>query len=323
MLFSSLTLGHKEMTLLEPNVSAIIPVYNGARFIASAVESVLSQTLAPIECIVVDDGSTDLSADIAESFSEVRVIRKSNGGVASARNVGIEVSVGHWVAFLDADDVWLATKIERQVAMARANPTTALIYCGLYIVDQNLHIQSRVPTPSKSVALRNSLLLEPPGISTAQACLIRRDVLVEVNGFDEDLSVSADTDLACRIALHYEIDRVDEPLVLYRQHKGQMHRDPAALKHDMSIVFDKMFSEPMLPPRLARLKRRAYANLYAAVGVEYLAGRWLAEGIRSLAQAGRFDLLRTAVILTSLAKIRFVRLKTFLVRSLLKRDPSA
>src|SRR5690348_12724766 len=106
-----------------PPISVIIPTYNHARFLAAAIDSALSQTLKPTEVIVVDDGSTDETSSVLEAFGDkVRVIRQKNHGVAGARNRGAEMAAGEYLAFLDADDVWLPRKLEMQVSRFQAEP---------------------------------------------------------------------------------------------------------------------------------------------------------------------------------------------------------
>jgi glycosyltransferase involved in cell wall biosynthesis len=100
----------------KPRISVVIPGYNAAAFIGQAIESALRQTYSPIEVIVVDDGSQDNTAEVASSYPRpVRVIRRSNGGPGAARNLGVSMSEGNWIALLDADDTWLPAKLQRQI----------------------------------------------------------------------------------------------------------------------------------------------------------------------------------------------------------------
>ncbi len=109
-------------------VSVVIPVYNGERFLAQAIASVHSQTWHPVEVIVVDDGSTDQSGEIARRFASVRCLRQGNAGQAAARNHGAAVATGTFLAFLDADDLWLADKLERQMAAFRSAPDLMAVF---------------------------------------------------------------------------------------------------------------------------------------------------------------------------------------------------
>jgi len=108
--------------MASPRVSCVVPVFNGERFLGEALESILTQTCPPDEIVVVDDGSTDGSAQIATALDRVRYIRQENAGPAAARNSGIGISTGDLLAFLDADDLWLPTKLERQLAQLEAQP---------------------------------------------------------------------------------------------------------------------------------------------------------------------------------------------------------
>jgi glycosyltransferase involved in cell wall biosynthesis len=110
-------------------VSVVIPVYNGERYLRQAVESVLEQTHRPLEIIIVDDGSTDGTAAVAAQFGDaIRYVLQTNGGAASARNHGAELATGNYLAFLDADDLWVPTKLSRQLQMLEENPDIQLVF---------------------------------------------------------------------------------------------------------------------------------------------------------------------------------------------------
>ncbi len=124
-----------DQSSLSPTVSVVIPCYNGAKFIRETLDSVLAQTVAPIEVLVVDDGSTDDSAAIAESYAlPVRVIRQTNQGESVARNHGIDEARGDWIAFVDADDVWTPNKLERQLEFT--GPDVAWIHTNYHVFGQ-------------------------------------------------------------------------------------------------------------------------------------------------------------------------------------------
>ena len=293
------------MTESNERVSVVIPVYNGAKYVVDAVRSALDQDLAPHEVVVVDDGSTDETLHVLGEFgSRIKVLAQRNQGVSVARNNGAAAVTGEFLAFLDADDVWLTPKLARQVAVFRDRPDVAMTYTGLTVVDEQLQPLGAMSAPRGADALRNSLLLEPPVVSVAQTAVLRTSVFHAVGGFDPDLTTSADTDLACRVAVRHAVEGVDEPLVLYRQHGAQMHLNADAMLRDMSLVFDRMFSDPALPSDVASLRGRAIANLHTTVAAAAVKDGRSREGLRHLAFALRAQPVRTLRLVASLAARR-------------------
>jgi hypothetical protein len=257
-----------------PLVSAVIPVHNGQRFLGDAISSVLGQSYSRLECVVVDDGSTDSTPAVTRSFGRaVRYIRKRNGGVSSARNRGIEESRGKFVAFLDADDLWLEKKIECQVETALERPEVGLVYTAATIVNGKLQVVGELDAPPPSLALRNTLLLEKPYVpAVGSTALVPKFVFGVVGLFDENLSTSADCDLTCRIAARFPTAAIHKSLALYRRHPNQMHMDPRLAERDMNLVFSKFFSEGA-PDGLVRMRNRAQANLHVSLAGTYLLRR--------------------------------------------------
>jgi glycosyltransferase involved in cell wall biosynthesis len=288
-------------------VSVVIPVYNGERFLKQAIDSVLRQTYSPVECIVVDDGSTDGSRSVAEAYGPaVRLVAQDNSGVSAARNEGAAQARGEFVAFLDADDVWLPHKLELQMQTMRARPEVGLVYCGMSETDEDLNVARVLGVPSEDHALVDALLLESPTMGIAQTALIPLEVFDRVEGFDTRLSTSADTDLGCRIARAHPVAAVGEPLVLYRQHRGQMHLDAALTERDMVRVYEGFF-DATLDPSLMSLRGRAYASLFTTVGLAHLKARRYGRGIGSLLKASRSHPGRTARLLGRFLQRRFLR----------------
>lgn len=261
--------------LQRPLVSVVIPAYNSAAFVADAISSALSQTYQPVECVVVDDGSDDGTADEVARFTDrVRYLSQQNEGVSSARNRGVAAANGQYVSFLDADDLWLPQKIELQMKLFRQQPHLAAVYTGLHLIDTAGDFRGREEPPAGVAAFRNTLLLERPIMSIVTAVL-PKIVLERVGGFDEGLSTSADCDLGCRIAMRYPVEAVPRPLVLYRRHADQMHANPETTERDMRLVFERFFADEEVPHDIRRLKNRAYANLFVS-----LAGAYLMRGNR-------------------------------------------
>lgn len=259
-----------------PLVSAIIPAFNAEGYISEAIESVLSQTYPSLECIVVDDGSTDNTArEIGRFEQDVVLIQQANSGVSAARNAGARSAGGEFLAFLDADDRWLAGKIERQMACFERDPGLAFSYGGYEVVDDDLQALEVVPALPAAEALRNAIALEPPGINLSQTGLIRRRAFESIGGFDEDLSTSADLDLVCRVCLRFSSCPVPEPVAQYRRRAEQMSTNVDLMKRDMLRVLAKLYADPSLPKQLLALKRRSYANLFLIVAATCLKeGRW-------------------------------------------------
>ncbi|HEY8600249.1 MAG TPA: glycosyltransferase [Thermomicrobiales bacterium] len=168
-----------------PTVSVIIPVYNGARYLTEAIESVLAQTDPPLEIIVVDDGSTDGSAAIAAAFPAVHLISQPNRGVATARNVGIAAARGELIAFLDQDDLWLPGKLHAQVARHVAEPQL-----GYTRTHQRLLIEEGVdPSSWIGPALHTD---HPSGIPSSW--MVRASLFTRIGGFDSRYVTASDGD---------------------------------------------------------------------------------------------------------------------------------
>lgn len=251
-------------------VTAAIPAYNAEAHLEAAIRSVLSQTRSCDEIIVVDDGSTDATGDVARAFSEVTYVRQPNGGDASARNRAISGATGDVMAFLDADDVWLPTKIDKQLSCFRADPELGMVYTGVEVVDAELRHQRILRPAEARVALRNTLLVEKPYMTGVGSSGMVRTAVARDIGFDERLRASADWAFACRVALSHRVAAIAEPLVQYRQHGDtQVHRNLAAVEADMRLVFAEIFKDPRLDPRLRRGSRRAHANLCLSLAASH------------------------------------------------------
>ena len=263
------------MRELVATVSAIIPTYNHAAFLPEALESVFAQTSSPLEVIVVDDGSTDETAEILRVYEgRIRVLSQPNLGVAAARNSGAAVASGELLAFLDADDTWLPTKLERQAARFGVEPGIGLVHCGIEEVDaRGRQLRTRLDGMEGWVSREMLLFRRGVILGGGSAAVIRRAAFLEVGGFDEALSTSSDWDLHYRIARRYSVGFVPEVLVRYRVHGGNMHRNVDAMRRDMLAAYAKVFLEQ--DPELQRLRRWAYGRLHAVLaGSFFQAGEY-------------------------------------------------
>jgi len=194
-----------------PKVSVIIPVYNGERFLAEAIESALNQDYPDFEIIAVDDGSTDRSPEILGSYPDLRVIRQENRGVAAARNRGLESSGGDYIAFLDQDDLWLPEKLRRQAGFLQHHPAADMV-----VVHQEMFLQPGMSRPSW---LRPRLLEEPHKTFVPSAFMTRKGLFEKIGTFNETYRNGSDSDLMFRIqdaGISFEI--LPEVLVRRRIH---------------------------------------------------------------------------------------------------------
>ena len=201
------------MTEQQPLVSVIIPVYNGARFLRAALESVFAQTYPSFEVIVVDDGSSDDSGAIALNFPEVRYIRQENQGVAAARNHGIEAAQGEFFAFLDQDDVWTPEKLKLQIEHLLNNPEL-----GYTLTHQQYFLEPGTPLPAW---FRKELLTSVHTGWVLGTLVVRRTAFEQVGNFATGYSAANDSDWFFRAkAAEIPMAIVAELLLLKRIHEA-------------------------------------------------------------------------------------------------------
>lgn len=269
-----------------PEVTVVVPAYNAERWIGEALRSIQSQTFGDVEIIVVDDGSRDGTAAIVDSFGPpVRRIHQRNGGVARARNEGIRAAAGRLVAFLDADDLWDAPKMERQVALLRSRPEVGLCYSGIRRIDGEGRVRSVEPARDYP-DLCQTLLLRSCVIAVSSA-VVRRELLDQLGGFDPVFSQCADWDLWIRLSRLTACAAVAEPMVRYRTAPGNMSSDVSLLERDTLAVLDKFFASDDAYPYLS-IKRRCYGNHWMILAGSYLHHARLADSLRALVNGLRF-----------------------------------
>jgi glycosyltransferase involved in cell wall biosynthesis len=205
-------------------VSVVIPHYNTLAFVWDAVESVLAQTTPPHEVIVIDDGSPD---DPAAALSEIndarfRLVRTANGGAPRARNVGFDLTTGDVVAFLDADDIWYPTKLERQLPMFRSEGSPVAVGSQMHHVGADgetpIGVTGEPELGDEEQRRLRAADLMPFTLSSA---LFTRNAFQAVGGFDETVNLVEDLDLISRLAAYGPVRTVGEPLGTYRMHSGQ------------------------------------------------------------------------------------------------------
>jgi len=206
-------------------VSVVIPAHNAERFIARAIDCVLAQTHQPNEIIVVDDGSTDGTAQVVQKYGQrVCYIHQKNAGAASARNTGIKAAKYHWIAFLDADDEWLPEKLQSQIELLRRNPDLAWANCN-YIVHTYPGNQRTMAWPAQKAAsllsgkeyLNSYIVAITAGMGWIPAAMIvNRQTLEQAGLFSAGTRYVEDLDMWLSIAYRRpQIGYVNQPLVVY------------------------------------------------------------------------------------------------------------
>lgn len=206
-------------------VSVITATYNMAEHVAETVEAVLAQDYGNLEAIVVDDGSTDSTRDVLDRFRSdprVRIIRQENAGQTRAKNRGVEESRGEFVAFCDADDVWRADKLSKQIPRFE-DPRVAVVFSDIVCIDGQGGELDIPPMRRSEGKVAGALLID--NFVPFPTAVVRGSVLDEMGGFDEHLSMSIDYDLWLRIAVDHEFAYVREPLAYYRIWAGQMSKN--------------------------------------------------------------------------------------------------
>jgi glycosyltransferase involved in cell wall biosynthesis len=242
------------------SITALIAVYNGADLIRRSIDSVIAQSSPATEFIVVDDGSTDSTAEIIRSYGpQVRYVHQDNRGVAAARNRGISLATSDWVAFLDHDDEWLPNKLERQRACLLANLSAAICYSGLWYHD----IEGKTAFKYRPVSdLWPSARLRNP--FAPSVAVIRKEALLAVGGFDESLKGASceDWDLFVRLLTRYPVVAVPEALTHYYEiGTGGSRNYKRMLPNTLSIV-DKSLLCGLSGLNRAWWRRRIVATLY-------------------------------------------------------------
>lgn len=207
-----------------PKISCILPVYNCEKYLLQAINSILAQSFEDFELIIVDDGSTDDSGSIANDCatrdSRIQVINQPNQGIVSALNVAITASRGKYIARMDADDVSLPHRFERQFSVMEAHPDIVILGCASDTIDGNGLISNKRET-SEDLIIRQSVLDSfPPSILQVlhPTTFIRTEILKSIGGYLDDYEFAEDYDLYLRIGAHGQIAEICEVLFQYRIH---------------------------------------------------------------------------------------------------------
>jgi glycosyltransferase involved in cell wall biosynthesis len=250
-----------------PTVSVVIPAYNAADTIAAAIQSVSAQRHVDLECLIVDDGSTDGTLEVVRSAvaddPRYRVLVQHNAGPAAARNTALRAATGEWVAFLDADDVWLPAKLEQQLGLAAS---ADVVYTDAYLELDGRRVgtySEHWPAPAADVDMLAHLLARPNPIPLLSV-LVRRAALDGVGGFAVALHGVEDIDLWLRLAAAGQrFVYLDRPTCSYRVHESGISANRARHLRDESLMF-RGWADSLDDPAYARLARARARELQVA-----------------------------------------------------------
>jgi len=271
-----------------PQISVVIPVYNAAATIAASVGSVLAQTFSDFEIIAVDDGSSDeslaLLLGLAGRDPRIQVISQRNGGVSSARNLGVETASAPLVAFLDSDDLWACDKLALHVALHAEMPELAASYAKIAFIAQDADtldgartISTLTPHPPRLV----DVLGENP-VCTASNLVVRRDRFLRVGGFDTCLKFAEDQEFVARLVSRGgKIDGIDSVLTGYRFSPDGLSMDHTQMHAGWRVLVDRYIEDPTIRASLEALYCRYLARrLLRSGGSPLRALHFVVRGLR-------------------------------------------
>ncbi len=269
-----------------PKVSVILPAYNGEKFIAAAIDSALNQTYKDFEIIVVNDGSTDRTAEILSKYGgKIRVISQANGGIAKARNVAIDNSKGEYLAFLDQDDIWLEDKLEKQMEVFDKDKEVGLVYSDTFVMtDGNVELKSfDLKKPYRGMVIEE--LLMNSFISTSSV-VTKKECFDRVGMFDNSLSPCLDYDRWLYIATLYKVDYVDKPLVKFRDHISTFRKNEIFTIRKIIDTLERYIdNHPDVEKLMGRKVDKKIASCYVTLGRRLLTKGDFKEAFSSFGMA--------------------------------------
>ena len=247
-------------------VTIIIPTYNRAHLVHEAIDSVLDQTFTDFELLVVDDGSTDNTADVVQGYRDprLRYLAQSNQGAAAALNAGLRAAQGEYLAFLDSDDLFHVDKLERQVRFLDGEPEAGLVFTGHRTMDAPGRIDPLVdPRGGRRVALEQ--LVKGP-VLTFSSILVRMSYVKKAGFFNEDLRTGVDREWLLRLAITgCRMLGIPEALTIKRVHPHNLVRGAGSVGSNCLKVLEVVFSSPEFPPKLRHLRAVGRAHCFARI----------------------------------------------------------
>jgi len=277
-------------------VSVIIPAYNNADLTVRTVESVLRQTYKNIEIIVVDDGSTDnTKLKLVPYTGKIKYVYKKNGGACSARNLGIRLSTGEYIGFLDCDDIYLPKKIELGIDYLEKHPDFGFVHTAAYYVDEKDKILRRFSHYNSRYTGWIAKRLLPRNYICNSTPIVRKTCFKKVGIFDETIFIPADWDMWLRIAESYKVGYINTPLTLYRMSECYTLRHIEQSEKEEKIFLKNVFQRNL--KLKSCFKNKFISKIYCRSAVNYLlTGDYLKAKVK-LSLSIRKDKLNIVAIL--------------------------
>ncbi len=293
----------------EPLFSAVIPAYNCERFVARAIRSVLAQRDVTVECIVVDDGSSDGTASAVERFGDaVLLIRQPNGGAAAARNAALAAARGRYIAFLDADDYWLNTKLHAQAQVLQAHPQLRLLstlwtWLPSSTDPQQADFSGPAPDPKAVRILPGwTSMLRDPYLCTPTV-VVAADAARACGGFDCTLPAAEDIDFFLRVCDGQPYALMEQKLTACQLRKGSLTRTENSHRHNLDVLDRLANLRPEIAAQHGDSLREARLDVYR---------RWAKSQLFLGRSARARELLRQSRSVGRLPEYRLLWLKSFL-----------
>ena len=262
-----------------PEITVVIPAYNAGKYLADSIMSVNNQLFTDWELIIVDDGSTDNTANIAQKFlvdNKIMLIKQVNKGVSAARNAGIRAAKGRFITFLDMDDCYLPDNLLKKYNALNNNEKIDFVYCDIMQCDEKMN-EVRVERGVDSENLFNKVMQwQKETIPTLPSnIMVKTALMKEKFLWDENLSNCADRYMKIMLSQHNVGSYIPEALVKYRNSPNSMSKKVWLLEHDELYIADKIVNESILPP--GKLRRKVIANMYSIVS-----GSWYRDAHKPL-----------------------------------------
>ena len=243
-----------------PKVSVIIPAYNAMTYLPQTVESVLKQTFTDFEIIIVNDGSSDEIEQWVDTITDnrVKLVSQKNQGTAAARNTGIADAKGEYIAFLDSDDLWEASNLEKQVHCLDKNPDVGLVYVWVKSIDAKGNYLGQIYGNDPEGYVWEKLLQENI-IRSGSAAMVRRVCFEKSGVFDQNIKLAEDWEMWIRIARNYSFAVIKEPLVSYRFHANNKSQNRIKGIDKFRLIIEKSFQS--VPFELLYLRNKSYSRI--------------------------------------------------------------